>query len=344
MSRAARGGGRAPQIRDVAARAGVGVATVSRVLNGSSGVAPATRDRVLAAIEETGYHPSTAARSLSLGRTQTIGVVAPFFTTPSVVERLHGISSTVSGSSYDLLIFDVETADQRADAFRGFIRSDRVDGVIVVSLPIDEDEAAVLTRDGLEAVLVDRTHPEIDGIEVDDRRGGRLAAEHLLSRGHERVAFIGDEPDAVFAFDSSERRMEGFREAMREAGRWPDVARYARLAPHGAEQARASTHELLELDPPPTAIFAVSDVQALGVLRAARERGIRVPEQLSVIGFDDIETAGFVGLTTVRQPLRESGRLAAVRLLAALDGGLPRRPERLELELEVVARETVATI
>src|SRR5512133_2218146 len=142
---------RAPRIRDVAARAGVGVGTVSRVLNDAPGVARATREHVRAIMDELGYRPSPTARNLSLGRTQTLGVVAPFFTQPSVVERLRGIADVVGRSAYDLTLFNVETAEQRRDALVRFARRDRVDGVIVISLPLRGAEVRALHRDGVPA-------------------------------------------------------------------------------------------------------------------------------------------------------------------------------------------------
>ncbi len=149
---------RAPRIRDVAERAGVGVGTVSRVLNDSPGVSRATRERVRAVVDELGYRPSASARRLSLGRTMTLGVIAPFFTRPSVVERLRGIDDVIGPSAYDLMLFNVETRQQRTAALTRFARRDRVDGVIVISLPMTDIEVRGLRRDGVHAVVVDGSH------------------------------------------------------------------------------------------------------------------------------------------------------------------------------------------
>jgi hypothetical protein len=150
-----RTGPRAPRIRDVAERAGVGVGTVSRVLNDSPEVATATRERVRAVMDELGYRPSSTARNLSLGRTQTLGVIAPFFTSPSVVERLRGIDDVVGATAYDLALFNIETRDQRRTALRRLARHDRVDGVLIISLPPTGVEVRALSRDGVPAVLID---------------------------------------------------------------------------------------------------------------------------------------------------------------------------------------------
>jgi DNA-binding LacI/PurR family transcriptional regulator len=333
---------RAPRIRDVAARAGVGVGTVSRVLNDSPGVAQATRERVRAVMDELGYQPSTTARNLSLGRTQTLGVIAPFFTSPSVVERLRGIDDVVGRSPYDLTLFNIETRDQRRAALRRFARRDRVDGVLIISLPLTPGEIRGLDRDALPAVCVDVANSLLPHVSIDDVAGGALAARHLLDAGHRQIAFIGDVEENPFGFASSERRLEGFRHELQAAG--VDLPPgYVRRGPFGRATAGRLTRQLLALRRRPTAIFAASDVQAFGVLDAAARAGLTVPDDLSVIGFDDIELAAAIGLTTVRQPLRESGRAGAQLLLAAISGnGVgPRAPLPA---LFVVRRRTVAPV
>jgi DNA-binding LacI/PurR family transcriptional regulator len=328
----------APTIRDVARHSGLSVATVSRVLNDMPIVSADTRDRVRRAVDELGFRRSATARSLSLGRSQTIGVVAPFFTTPSVVERLRGISERLVQHGYDLMLFDVETPGQRADALRDFAQRDRVDGLLVISLPLSDDEVHALRQDDLPVVLVDIGHPGLPHVVIDDVRGGELAAGHLIERGHRRIGFIGDLPANPFGFTSSERRREGFRRALLAAG-IDRAAELERLGVHGRESARALARELLGPGDRPTAIFAASDVQAFGALEAADALGLRVPEDVAVIGFDDIEIAATVGLTTVRQPLRESGAHGADLLLMAVEGGGQEPVEELE-PLVVIQRRT----
>jgi DNA-binding LacI/PurR family transcriptional regulator len=335
-----RTGPRAPRIRDVAARAGVGVGTVSRVLNDAPGVADATRERVRAVMDELGYRPSSTARNLSLGRTHTLGVIAPFFTSPSVVERLRGIDDVIGDSAYDLTLFNIETVEQRRAALRRFARRSRIDGVIVISLPLTAAEVRALGRDGLPAVLVDVANAQVPHVAIDDVEGGAIASRHLLQAGHDRIAFVGDLKDGGFGFASSERRLKGFETALGEAG----VALppgYVKRGPFGRESASRLARQLLALRRRPTAIFAASDVQAFGVLDAAARAGLAVPEDLSVIGFDDIELAAAIGLTTVRQPLRESGQIGAQLLLGVLDAGAGAPPVALP-DLTVVQRRTVA--
>jgi DNA-binding LacI/PurR family transcriptional regulator len=328
---------RAPTIRDVARRAGVSVATVSRVLNEIPVVRTEMRDRVREAIAELGYRPSSTARSLSLGRSQAIGVVAPFFTTPSVVERVRGVSDRVGREGYGLMLFDVETREQRAGAFRDFARLDRVDGVLVISLPLYDEEVEALERDRLPVVMVDIGHPRLPNVAIDDELGGELAANHLIERGHRRIGFVGDLRSNPFGFTSSERRRAGFRRALERAGVPAHDALDCR-GRHGRDEARALAVSLLRRRDRPTAVFAASDTQAVGVLEAAQMLGLDVPGDVAVIGFDDIELAPVLGLTTVRQPLRQSGRLGADMLLAAIGGETAPRPDLAPLE--VVARRT----
>jgi DNA-binding LacI/PurR family transcriptional regulator len=310
---------RAPTIRDVAAHARVSVTTVSRVLNDSALVTAGTRARVLDVIDELSFRRSTTARNLSLGRSQAIGVIAPFFTTPSVVERLRGVVAGLARRGYDLLLFDVETPEHRTDALRDFARRDRVDGLLVISLPLPDRELKSLLHAELPLVLIDVVHPRLPHLTIDDVRGGRLATEHLLAKGHRRIGFLGDMPKNPFGFTSSARRRDGYRLALRDAGveLMPELEH---LGVHGLDEARALAAKLLRIDDPPTAVFAASDIQAIGVLQTAETLGLRVPADLAVIGFDDIDVAGIVGLTTIRPPLWDSGSHGAEILLAAIEG------------------------
>ena len=333
---AARPAGSTARIGDVAALAGVGVATVSRVINGHVGVRASTRERVVEAIEALNYRPSSLARSLSLQRTMVVAAVLPWFTNPSAVQRVRGIVDGLS-SEYDLMVFDIESEGRQRRAFELFDRGDRADGLLVVSTLPPEAEVNRLRAANLPCVLIDAVHPAFPSVAVDDVAGGEIATRHLVELGHRRIALIGD-PPPEFRYDWSRDRTRGYERALAAAGievREEYVREGTRL-PHVA---RAVATELLSLAEPPTAIFAASDTQALGVIEAARALGIDVPGTLSVVGFDDIEVAAYVGLTTVRQPLRESGRRGAELLLQAL-AGLPVHPLREQLPLELIVRGT----
>src|SRR5690348_12946579 len=329
------------RIADVAALAGVGVATVSRVLNGRVGVRPSTRERVVEAIEALNYRPSSLARSLSLQRTMVVAALLPWFTNPSAVQRVRGIVDGLSGSKYDLMVFDIESEDRQRRAFELFDRGERADGLLVVSTLPPKAEVERLRAAEIPCVLIDAAHASFPSIAVDDVAGGELATRHLVELGHRRVALIGD-PPPEFRFDWSRDRTRGYEQALSGAG--IDVRpEYVREGTRLLHVARGIAAELLALPERPTAVFAASDTQAIGAIEAARARGIRVPEELSVIGFDDIEVASYVGLTTVRQPLFESGRRGAELLLRALSGRqVDVRTELLPLEL--VVRSTTGPV
>src|SRR5690349_2938189 len=193
-----------PTIRDVARRAGVSAATVSRVLNDSPLVVEETQARVRAAVDELGYRLNATARTLSIGRAQAVGVVVPFFTTHSVIERVRGVVSRLgrhARAGYDLRLFDVDAPEGRADAMRELLaRRNRVAGLLIVSLPVFDEEVEAFSRDELPAVLLDVSHPALPRVVIDNVQGGALAAAHLVAKGHRRIAFAGDHPGNAYGF------------------------------------------------------------------------------------------------------------------------------------------------
>jgi DNA-binding LacI/PurR family transcriptional regulator len=328
-------------IADVAAHAGVGAGTVSRVLNNSPRVSEATRARVLAAIDVLDYRPNPLARGLSTGRCQTLGVVVPFFTHASAVERLRGVAAALDGSRYDLVLFNVESTVHRDEHFATLTRRDRADGLLIMSLPPPPTSLHRLATSGVPIVLLDAEAPGMPAVVTDDVLGGRLATQHLLDLGHERIAFIGDDPRNPLGFVAGTAREEGYRRTMADAG-LPIPAGYVQHGPHVRDVARDLAAELVARPDRPTAIFASSDTQAIGALEAARAAGLGVPEDVSVVGFDDVEVSGYVGLTTVRQPLFESGALAASLLLGMVGDDEVPSPLVRRLDLELVERSTTA--
>ena len=252
----------------------------------------------------------------------------PFFTHASAVERLRGVVAALRDSRYDLVLFNVESPVHRDEHFAALTGRDRADGLLVMSLPPPPRELErARGRAACPIVLVDAVGDGVPCVVTDDVEGGRIATRHLVELGHREIAFIGDTPDNAFGFTSSAKRRAGLRGGAPRRGhprppqlRPPRPAR-ARDAPGGWPT------ELLGLTRAADGVFAASDVQAIGVLEAARAAGLRVPEDLSVVGFDDIEISAYVGLTTVRQPLFDSGYLGAQLLLDALEGRghVPRR-------------------
>ena len=330
-------------IRDVAEQAGVGLATVSRVLNDSPLVSAGTRQRVLDVIRDLNYTPHVAARRLSLGKTLTIKVIVPFFPRPSVAERLAGVVSLLSHTEYDLVIHNIETPDRRATCFERLPTRKDVDGVLIISLSPLDHEAERLVHADIPIVLIDADHPALTTLHrvtTDDVAGGHRAAQHLTQLGHRRLGFVGDTLDNPFGFVSSRHRFQGYRQALAEAG-LPFYPAYFAQGEHGRGEARDLARRMLQQPQPPTAIVAASDTQAVGVLEAARDLGLTVPGDLSVIGYDDIEVADMMGLTTMRQRLYESGQRGVELLLDSLDHP-DRRPAHAILSTELVVRRTTA--
>lgn len=327
-------------IGDVARHAGVGRGTVSRVLNERTNVDPATRARVLAAIEELDFVPSPTARRLSLRLTQTVAVILPFLTRPSAVERLRGVEEALVQGGYDMIVFNVETVERRAAVFRDLPRRERVDGLIIISLSPRASELERIHRIGLPVVLVDAHHRALPRVVADDVLGGRLASRHLIDLGHRRIGFIGDIPRTPLAFTSSRLRLLGVRRELEAAGlELPDSN--VAIGDHSRQRAAELSTRMLSGPKPPTGIVCASDTQAAGVLEAATALGLSVPNDLSVTGYDDLELADHLGLSTIRQPLFTSGLRAVERLLGMVRGE-PAGPLREVQPISLVVRRSTA--
>ena len=322
-------------IQDVARLANVSVATVSRVLNNSSAVRPSTREHVLKAIEELDYTPNLSARRLKTGRTLSIGVFLPFLTLPSYSERLRGVQKALADTIYDLVLVSAETPDHIDVCVANLLHSSRVDGAIVVSINLTPKHVEQFQQTGTSVVLVDSYYPPLNRVYVDDTAGGQQATQHLISLGHRKIGFLSDYLDNPFNFVGMRHRYEGYRHALKEAG-LPFHQAYCQHGQLGGREAFQKAKNLLTLADRPTAIFAASDTHAVGVLKAAHELGIRVPEELSVVGYDDIRDAEYLNLTTIKQYLFKMGLEATQLLLSSLeDPSAPTREIRLQTELVV---------
>jgi LacI family transcriptional regulator len=335
--------GRPVTIAEVALDAGVSIPTVSRVINDSAAVAEETRRIVVNSIERLGYHPNPMARGLSLGRSDTVLVILPHLTEPSVTMRLVGLIGVLRSTKYELHLVDLEQPPQeRTHSLGEIVAMNRPAGVVIISLDPDDADRRRFRDGGTPVVLVDVAADDLPADAIDDVAGGMMATQHLLSLGHRKIAFVGDHEPTAVGVPASANRRHGYEAALREAG-VPIVPEYIRTAPHGQATAEALGDELMSLDPRPTAVFAASDIQAFGVMAAARRAGLNIPGDLSVVGFDDVFVAGLVGLTTVRQPLEIFGVRAGLRLLELLghpvDHPIPELPP-----LEMIVRETTAPV
>ena len=331
-------------IADVAADAGVGVGTVSRVLNGSGQVRESTLRTVLDSIDRLGYRPSHAAAALVRGTPSTVALLVAHLTRPSTVVRVASALAVLEREGYDTIVCNVDSPAERDRHLESLLPTHRADGVLAICLPLSSGQLGQFARAGVALASVDAANPGVPQTVIDDVAGGQLATGHLIGLGHRRIGFVGDmmsgRPPAGLGFISSAHRLRGYRQALAAAGIGFEPG-LVRRGPHDAAVAAAQAAELLKSPRPPSAIFAASDTQAIGVLAAADQLGVPVPGRLSVIGFDDIESAAFLGLSTVRQPLALSGAEGARRLCALLRGEKV-RPVRQELPIELMARDSSA--
>jgi LacI family transcriptional regulator len=329
---------RSPTIYDVAKLSGVSISTVSRVLNTPQQVRIKTRKNVLEAIEHLNFIPKADASARARKDFERIGVLTPFFTAPSFVQRLGGIAAVLDRTKYELIIYTVESLAQLEGYLAMLPMSRRLDGLIIMSLVIDDATAQRLHKNNLETVFIENNYPEFSSIEIDNEEGGRLAARYLLQKGYSRCAFLGDTGEQVYTIHPSAQRYYGYRDALHDAGiDLPD--RYTCLQPYSRERVVEQACTLLDLNEPPDAIFAASDLQAIGVLKAARKRGMQVPGDLAVIGFDDLDIADFMELTTIDQELDESGRLGAELLMSRISDRL-RPVQHIRLPLSISERSS----
>jgi LacI family repressor for deo operon, udp, cdd, tsx, nupC, and nupG len=330
-------------IKDIAKSLGVSHSTVSRALRDSALVTPATRERIKTAAHEMGYTPDAQARSLVTGRSRTVGVVVTTIADPFVAEVVQGVETTAHDHGYTVVLSGSGSEPVREIAAVQMLSSKRVDGLIVTSSRIGALYLDHVERLGVPVVLINN-HNEQSGhytytVTVDNHHGGLLAMEHLLARGHRRIAYVTGPED----HSSDMERMGAYRQALEAHGLpvepglilrgngWPDGGRHA-------------LEKLMALTPPPTAVFCYNDMTAIGLMRSARVRGIRVPEALAVVGFDDIPLAEYVDppLTTIAQPKVEMGQLAMGMLLNLMQSDLP-ASERLSdtvVQGQLIVRES----
>lgn len=327
---------KSPTIYDVAKLAGVSITTISRVLNAPDRVIPETRTRILEAIDQLGFVPKAEARARAMRQNGRIGVISPFFTAPSFIQRLRGVAGVISPTSYELVIYTVNTAEQLQGYLASLPLAANLDGLILLSLAVGEKEVDRLLDKGLMTVLVEYPNDRLNSVEIDDIKGGYMAGEHLIKKGHRRIALLGVREIPEYSPRTIGGRYTGFTQALKEhqldlPKEWvgPETRTY--------EDTYQLMQKILEKPNPPTAVFAASDMQALFVMKAVRKMGMRVPDDLAVIGFDDIDMADYADLTTIRQHLDESGRIAGEILLSHIENP-SRPPQHVKLPLILVER------
>lgn len=327
-------------IYDIASKAGVSIATVSRVFNGSPRVSPATKSNVLEIAADLGYQPHATARSLARRKSSIVSAVIPMLTNYFFVEILRGLQDTLAKTEYDLLVFSARTLAEVDGQMDRALQRGQAAGILVFSSPMTPDRVKKLTRTKEALVLVDCFHPGLDSVTTNNEEGGRTATTHLLDQGCERIALLMANPDSVPAKD----RQTGYMQALEAAGSTIDdqlivVSDNQEHHGYNEQSGYEAMQQLLELPNPPDGVFATSDVQAIGALRAISERGLSVPDTIRVVGYDDILISRHVGLTTVRQPMYEMGVMAAERLLSQVDSPTQTRAQTV-LSPSLVIRNT----
>lgn len=311
-------------------------------MNGNPHVSEETRRRVLAVARRLNYQPHTYAQRLAKQKAYAISAVIPFFTNYFFIEVLRGVQSKISEFGFDLVLYGVNDPTTQVEYYiQKSTHRGKVDGVLFFSMKFPEPYTRYFIQRGIPIVLVDTFHPKFDSITVDNFRGAYIAVKHLIELGHEKIGMIVARLESVPA----RQRFEGFKQALIDHSKkfyeeFFVETKDARLDGFNREAGYYACKELLSRNKNlPTAIFVSSDIQAIGVIEALNENGIKVPRDISIIGFDDIELAKDFGLTTVRQPMYEMGVIAVEKLFERINNKKT-KPEHVKFTPELVIRNT----
>lgn len=324
--------------KEVAERAGVSVATVSYVVNnGPRSVSPEVRARVEAAIAELGYYPNDLARSLRLQHSSVIGAIIPRMTNPVYAEIIRELENVCSQQDFLVVLCNTERQPEREKKFVHILRAKRVDGVVINPHADPEQLIEPLLQAGIPTVVLEHDLPGVHCIGIDELRGGQLATQHLVDLGHRRIALLKHKPTSAL----SVRRSVGYLQTLERAGLEADPALI--LECEGTYEAGyAAMMWLLSLKDPPTAVVAHNDMLATGAISAIHSAGLSVPEDVSVVGYDDIASAAYLSppLTTVRSPKAQMGLLAGQTLLKLVRRTEEVQPAMVTLPVELVVRQS----
>lgn len=332
-------------IKDVAKKVGVTPATVSMVINNKPRISEATRQRVLKAIAELDYFPHAGARNLVLRRTNVIGVAAPSFSSYFALETIGGIELELRESGFDLVLYNVrEPKSEADDLVMRLARERRVDGLITVNLVLTKRQQDILTKQGTPLVSVEHRYDGFDSVQLDNKQGAYDATGHLIALGHRRIALInGADPTDLPARE----REQGFLQALKDQKIDFNASLSARVDAYSQKEGMELAKRLMSLPQPPTAIFvAAGDVCASGVLLELRRSGLRVPEDVSVVGYDDQPFASLLDppLTTVRQPMAQMGAKAVEILRLAIQQQAQHRPQLVSFQPTLEVRQSTAKV
>ncbi|MBG0569233.1 LacI family DNA-binding transcriptional regulator [Actinoplanes aureus] len=334
-------GRRRKGIREVAAAAGVSVGTVSNVLNSPDIVAVDTRKRVERVMHELGFVRNGLARQLREGRGSTVGAVVLDIGNPFFTEVARGIEDRLAEAGCLLTLCSTDQRPEREARYVQMLEEHGVRGLLVTPSRRDFTSLLAVQRRGVPVVLLDCPSPaeELSSVSIDDVRGGELAAAHLVSQGHRRILFLNGPAQVM----QCAARSRGARRAVRQAGLDPSRHLFeVEMSRADTDRAEHTLKQILALPQRPTAIMCVSDMVALGVMRGLRKQGVKVPDDIAVVGYDDVPFAAELAtsLTTVRQPTYELGHAAAEILLTEADPAVPTRPQQLVYQPELILRES----
>jgi DNA-binding LacI/PurR family transcriptional regulator len=332
---------RQPSIKDIARLARVSHPTVSRALQNSPLVNAQTAAKIRKIADEAGYRASAVARGLVTRRTRTIGLVVTTVADPFASEVACGVEQTANDHGYSVFLADSNADPAREKKVVQAFAERRVDGIIVTSSRVGALYLPLLAEMMVPIILVNDQYPGafVHSVMITNLEGMRAAAEHLVGLGHRRIAYLGDQ----FGYQSDAERLAGYRAALDGAG-IPPMPELVVRGDGKAEAAMAAMEKLLVLAQPPTAVCCYNDMSALGAMRQIRVRGLRVPEDISVAGFDDLFFASYTQppLTTVRQPMRRMGQLAMENLFKLMSG--EESVAQVKVDTELVVRESTAKV
>ncbi|MCO6451406.1 MAG: LacI family DNA-binding transcriptional regulator [Caldilineales bacterium] len=328
-----------PTIRDVAKEAGVAPITVSRVINNSGYVSDDKRARVTAAVTKLGYVPNTLARSLRSRRTGTLALILTDITNPFWTTVARGVEDAASAAGLNVIFCNTDESEEEQNRYIEVLLQKRVDGILLAPVDTSPEQIAVIQAQDTPVVIIDRRVPgaEVDTVYCDSVDGAYQLTRLLLSLGHKRIALLNGPADVATAID----RLQGFRRAMSEAGIEPDE-RLTQFGDFSIDSGFGMVQEVLDMLPPPTAVIAANNFIAIGAIRGIRQAGLNIPEDIALVGFDDLPPALTLDpiLTAAAQPAYEMGRKATELLLARLSGKVADAYQEIVLPVELIVRQT----
>lgn len=333
-------GNKMPTIYDIAKEAGVSYSTVSRTLSGFEFVKESTRERVLAASKKLGYVPNQQARSLAGGPSNLIGVLVPTLSNEYITQIIHGVDDELTKSNYNLILYTTNRHQGKEATYAAAIMNGAADALLLVAPLITDPYLDVLREQNFPYVLIDQADQsdQSTAVNTTNRKGAYEATQHLIRLGHRRIGFIAGLPQ----LNSAMERFNGYKSALTDYD-LPFYEEYVAAGKFTSGNGYEAAQQLLELPSPPTAIFAANDLSAFGALEAIREHRLRIPEDISLVGFDDIPQAAMVypKLTTIRQPLHQMGH-EGVKLILEMLADPAMELRRITLDTQLIVRDSCA--